>query len=62
VPPLRAAHVGAEEAAEFYATVFPDSKVRNVTTLHDTPFGDADVVSFELFGHGPMTASDVLER
>ena len=40
----------AKEAAEFYASVFPDSKVTSVTTLHDTPSGDADVVSFELFG------------
>ncbi len=40
----------AREAAEFYASVFPDSKVTNVTTLHDTPSGDTDLVSFELFG------------
>ncbi len=40
----------AKEAAEFYCSVFPDSKVTNVTTLHDTPSGDCDVVSFELSG------------
>jgi 3-demethylubiquinone-9 3-methyltransferase len=40
----------AKEAAEFYTSVFPDSKVTNVTTLHDTPSGDADVVAFELSG------------
>ena len=40
----------AREAAEFYTSIFPDSKVTNVTTLHDTPSGDCDVVSFELFG------------
>jgi predicted 3-demethylubiquinone-9 3-methyltransferase (glyoxalase superfamily) len=40
----------AKEAAEFYASVFPSSKVTNVTTLHDTPGGDTEVVSFELFG------------
>ena len=40
----------AVEAAEFYASTFPDSKVTDVTTLHDTPSGDCDVVSFELFG------------
>lgn len=34
----------AKEAAEFYASLFPDSKVTNVTTLRDTPSGDADVV------------------
>jgi predicted 3-demethylubiquinone-9 3-methyltransferase (glyoxalase superfamily) len=40
----------AREAAEFYTSIFPDSKVTNITTLHDTPGGDADVVSFELSG------------
>lgn len=40
----------AKEAAEFYASVFPESKVNNVTTLHGTPSGDVDDVSFELWG------------
>jgi predicted 3-demethylubiquinone-9 3-methyltransferase (glyoxalase superfamily) len=40
----------AREAAEFYVSVFPDSRVTNITTLHDTPTGDCDVVSFELSG------------
>jgi predicted 3-demethylubiquinone-9 3-methyltransferase (glyoxalase superfamily) len=40
----------AVEAAEFYSSTLPSSRVTNVTTLHDTPSGDADVVSFELFG------------
>ena len=40
----------AREAAEFYASIFPDSKVTNITTLRDTPSGDCDVVSFELAG------------
>jgi predicted 3-demethylubiquinone-9 3-methyltransferase (glyoxalase superfamily) len=41
----------AKEAAEFYCSVFPDSKVTNITTLHhDTPPGDVDTVSFELWG------------
>jgi predicted 3-demethylubiquinone-9 3-methyltransferase (glyoxalase superfamily) len=30
----------AKEAAEFYCTVFPDSKITNLTVLHDTPLGD----------------------
>jgi predicted 3-demethylubiquinone-9 3-methyltransferase (glyoxalase superfamily) len=38
----------AKEAAEFYTTLFPDSKVTNVSTIHDTPSGDCDIVSFEL--------------
>jgi predicted 3-demethylubiquinone-9 3-methyltransferase (glyoxalase superfamily) len=40
----------ANEAAEFYASIFQDSKITNITTLHDTPSGDSDVVSFELWG------------
>lgn len=40
----------AVEAAEFYSDVLPDSKVTNVTTIHDTPSGDTDIVSFELMG------------
>ena len=47
----------AKEAAEFYASVFPDSKVTNVTTLHDTPSGDCDVVSFQLWGQNFMSIS-----
>jgi predicted 3-demethylubiquinone-9 3-methyltransferase (glyoxalase superfamily) len=45
------------EAAEFYSSTFPNSKVTDVTTLHDTPSGDADVVSFELFGQPFMAIS-----
>ena len=40
----------AVEAAEFYAATFPDSKITNVSTITDTPSGDCDIVSFELFG------------
>jgi predicted 3-demethylubiquinone-9 3-methyltransferase (glyoxalase superfamily) len=40
----------AVEAAEFYCSVLPDSKVTNVSTLHDTPSGDTDIVSFQLCG------------
>jgi len=47
----------AREAADFYASVFPDSKVTNITTLHDTPSGDCDVVSFELSGQPFMAIS-----
>jgi predicted 3-demethylubiquinone-9 3-methyltransferase (glyoxalase superfamily) len=38
----------AKEAAEFYTSIFPRSRVTNVTTLRDTPSGDCDVVSFQL--------------
>lgn len=47
----------AVEAAELYSSVFPSSKVTGVTTLHDTPSGDVDVVSFELFGQRFMAIS-----
>ncbi|MEO3947679.1 VOC family protein [Gorillibacterium sp. CAU 1737] len=47
----------AKEAAEFYASVFPDSKVTNVTSLPNTPSGDSDLVSFELWGQKFMAIS-----
>jgi predicted 3-demethylubiquinone-9 3-methyltransferase (glyoxalase superfamily) len=47
----------AKEAVEFYASIFPDSKITNVTTLHDTPSGDSDIVSFELWGQKFMAIS-----
>jgi predicted 3-demethylubiquinone-9 3-methyltransferase (glyoxalase superfamily) len=47
----------AVEAAEFYSSTFPNSRVTDVSTLHDTPSGDADVVSFELFGQTFMATS-----
>jgi len=27
----------ANEAAEFYASIFPNSKITDVTTIHNTP-------------------------
>lgn len=47
----------AKEAAEFYCSVFPDSKIMSSTTLHDTPSGDCDVVSFNVRGHPFMAIS-----
>lgn len=47
----------AKEAGEFYTSVFPDSKITNVTTLHDTPSGDCDVVSFELWRYSFLAIS-----
>lgn len=47
----------AKEAAKFYASLFPNSKVTNVTTLHDTPSGDCDLVSFDLAGQPFMAIS-----
>jgi predicted 3-demethylubiquinone-9 3-methyltransferase (glyoxalase superfamily) len=47
----------AKEAAQFYTSVFPSSKINSVTTMHDTPSGDCDVVSFELTGQPFMSIS-----
>lgn len=47
----------AKEAAEFYTSLFSNSKVTDLTTLHDTPSGDCDVVSFELRGQPFMAIS-----
>lgn len=47
----------AKEAAEFYCSVFPDSKITSLTRIHDTPSGDCDVVSFELSGQAFMAIS-----
>lgn len=47
----------AKEAAEFYVSVFPESSVNNVTTLHDTPSGNADIVSFTVWGFEFMAIS-----
>ena len=49
----------AEEAAHFYASIFPNSRVTRVTTLPSEspsgPPGSVKVVEFELFGQ-PFTA------
>jgi predicted 3-demethylubiquinone-9 3-methyltransferase (glyoxalase superfamily) len=47
----------AKQAAEFYTSIFPDSRITDVTTLRDTPAGDCDVVSFELSGQPFMAIS-----
>ncbi len=47
----------AREAAELYCSILPNSKVTNITTLHDTPSGDCDVVSFTLAGQPFMAIS-----
>lgn len=51
----------AEEAARFYATVFPESRVDRVTSLPvespSGPAGSVDVVEFTLFGQAFMSIS-----
>lgn len=40
----------AKEAAQFYASTFKDAKIKSTATLHNTPSGDTDLVTMELFG------------
>ncbi|WML31687.1 VOC family protein [Neobacillus sp. OS1-32] len=47
----------AKEAAEFYAAIFPDSKIIDVTTIPGTPSGDSETVTFELWGQKFMAIS-----
>ena len=47
----------AKEAAEFYSSIFPNSKIANVATIRGTPSGDCDVVSFELSGQAFIAIS-----
>ncbi len=39
-----------QKAAKFYVSVFPNSKILSVSTIHDTPDGDCEVVLFRLSG------------
>lgn len=47
----------ATEAAEFYTSVFPESKINNISVIRDTPSGDCDVVAFEIWGQKLMSIS-----
>ncbi|AIF83205.1 hypothetical protein NTE_01132 [Candidatus Nitrososphaera evergladensis SR1] len=47
----------AKEATEFYVSIFPNSRITNVTTIHNTPSSDCDIVSFELSGQPFMAIS-----
>ena len=47
----------AKEAADFYCSVFPNSSIKSISTLHNTPSGDCDVVSFTLWGYSFMSIS-----
>ncbi|HJZ05425.1 MAG TPA: VOC family protein [Patescibacteria group bacterium] len=40
----------AIEAADFYVSTLPKSKVKHATRLHGTPSGSVDIVTFELLG------------
>ncbi len=47
----------AKQAAEFYVTVFPHSKITSATVMKGTPSGDCDVMAFELMGISFMSIS-----
>lgn len=47
----------AKEASEFYAGIFPNSKIDSIRTIKDTPSGDCDIVSFKLAGEQFMAIS-----
>jgi predicted 3-demethylubiquinone-9 3-methyltransferase (glyoxalase superfamily) len=47
----------AREAAELYTSLFKNSKIKNTTTLNDTPSGTAEIVNIELMGQDFMLLS-----
>jgi len=47
----------AQEAAEFYTSLFTNSKVTSTQTITGTPSGDTDIVTFELRGQPFMAIS-----
>lgn len=47
----------AVEAAEFYTSLFPDSKIHFKSVIKDTPSGDCDLVAFQLSGYAFMAIS-----
>lgn len=47
----------AKEAAEFYVQAFPNSSITHHSVLHNTPSGDADILSFTLNGFSFMAIS-----
>lgn len=47
----------AREAAAFYASVFPESKLNSSSTIHNTPSGDCDIINFEIWNTPFMAIS-----
>jgi predicted 3-demethylubiquinone-9 3-methyltransferase (glyoxalase superfamily) len=47
----------AKEAAHFYTSLFENSELQNVNTIHGTPSGDCDIVTFTLNGQAFMAIS-----
>lgn len=47
----------AKEATAFYVSLFPNSKVKNIVTISNTPSGNSDIVTFNLAGQNFMAIS-----
>lgn len=47
----------AKEAAQFYCSIFPKSRIQDLSVLRDTPSGDCDVVTFDLWDQPFMSIS-----
>ncbi len=47
----------AVEAAEFYASVFDNSRIKFKNRIYDTPSGDCDIVGFQVMGYDFMAIS-----
>ncbi|MDR3643085.1 MAG: VOC family protein [Candidatus Doudnabacteria bacterium] len=47
----------AAVAAEYYVSVFPNSKITHKSVIKNTPSGDCDILSFELNGQAFMAIS-----
>lgn len=47
----------AVEAVEFYTSVFPDSRIKHMATLYETPSGTVVSLTFELCGQEFMAIS-----
>jgi predicted 3-demethylubiquinone-9 3-methyltransferase (glyoxalase superfamily) len=47
----------AVEAAEFYTSIFKDSKITHKSVIRDTPSGDCDIVGFTISGYNFMAIS-----
>lgn len=47
----------AKAAAEFYTSIFPNSKITSSAAMKDTPSGDSEIVSFDLSGFSFMAIS-----
>jgi len=41
----------AREAAEFYVSLFHDSKILNINTISDTPSATVEIINFQLWGN-----------